>query len=472
MLEKTGFYNEVSEKINVPLKPDQVEAVGRIYDFLFQGDPRSVFILRGYAGTGKTTLMGGLIRWFHGVNRKTVLLAPTGRAAKVLSSHSGYPASTIHRRIYAVKQTETGRMVMDLVENKSKRTIFIVDEASMIGDQGGEAGPGARSLLDDLIEYVYSGERCRLILIGDNAQLPPVGMDQSPALDKKRIASLARGGVFDATLTEVVRQEHTSLILKNATRLRMQIDEGDFTSLCLEAVQRQEVSEVDSFDLQERLEAAFAGDRASASVIICRSNKDANKFNQQIRSRILWREREVEAGDRLMIVKNNYFWEIPGQRQNFLANGDMITVERVHQVVEFGPFRFAECQVRFSDEEAQSFELILLLNSIDVEGPSIPVRELFALREKLIESGDVDAAEPEERFFRNPYFNAVQVKYAYAITCHKSQGGQWGEVFVYQGYLTPDMLDLSYFRWLYTALTRATSQVYLVNFHKEFICGS
>lgn len=252
----------------------------------------------------------------------------------------------------------------------------------------------------------------------------------------------------------------------------MQIDEGDFTSLCLEAVQRQEVSEVDSFDLQERLEAAFAGDRASASVIICRSNKDANKFNQQIRSRILWREREVEAGDRLMIVKNNYFWEIPGQRQNFLANGDMITVERVHQVVEFGPFRFAECQVRFSDEEAQSFELILLLNSIDVEGPSIPVRELFALREKLIESGDVDAAEPEERFFRNPYFNAVQVKYAYAITCHKSQGGQWGEVFVYQGYLTPDMLDLSYFRWLYTALTRATSQVYLVNFHKEFICGS
>jgi len=471
MLEKTTFYREVSQRIGVPLKPDQIEAVERIHDFLFFGDPRSVFILKGYAGTGKTTLMGGLIRWFHSVNRKTVLLAPTGRSAKVLSAHSGFPASTIHRRIYTVKQSETGRLVMELVDNKAKRTIFIVDEASMIGDRDTEGGPGMRSLLEDLVEYVYSGERCRLILIGDDAQLPPVGMDQSPGLDKKKIASLARGAVFDATLTQVARQERTSLILKNATVLRKQIGAGDFGSLRLEAHAGEEVCEVDPYELGEKLEAAFSGDRSNDSVIICRSNKDANRFNQQIRSRILWREGEVEAGDRMMIVKNNYFWEIPGQRQNFLANGDMITVERVHRIATFGPFRFAECQVRFSDDDARGFDLILLLNSIDTEGPSIPARELFQLREQLIESGEVDAAEPEERFFQNPYFNAVQVKYAYAVTCHKSQGGQWGEVFIYQGYFTPDMLGLSYFRWLYTALTRATSQVYLVNFHKEFISG-
>lgn len=469
MLEKTQFYNEVSGQIDMPLKKDQQEAVMQLYEFLFHGGPRSVFMLRGYAGTGKTTLMGCLIRWLHTVHRKTVLMAPTGRSAKVLSAHSGYPASTIHRKIYAVKQTDMGRMSMQLVHNKSKRTIFIVDEASMIGDGSGDEGLYNRSLLADLLEYVYSGERCRLILIGDDAQLPPVGMELSPALDKKRLAMMMRGPVYESVLKEVVRQEQKSLILKNATRLREQIAANQFDQLALGVGNFQDVIEVDPYELEEKLSEAFSGDRGNESVIICRSNKDANRFNQQIRSRILWREREVEAGDRLMIVKNNYFWEIPGRRQNFLANGDMVTVERIHAVQEFGPFRFAECQVYFSDDESVSFDLILLLNALDVELAAIPPKEIFRLREAMIDSGDVDANDPEEKFFKNPYFNAAQVKYAYAITCHKSQGGQWRDVFLYQGFLTPEMLDRSYFRWLYTALTRATSSVFLVNFHKEFI---
>ncbi len=220
MKQESAFIEEVSELIDVPLKEDQVSALKSVYEFLFYGGPQSAFILRGYAGTGKTTLMGGLIRWFHQVNRKTVLMAPTGRSAKVLSSHSGYPASTIHRRIYSVKENENGRMQMQLMQNKSEKTIFIVDEASMIGEANPEDGLSARSLLEDLFSYVYSGERCRLILIGDDAQLPPVGMDLSPALDKKRLASITHSSVFGCVLTEVVRQQLESLILKNATEIR------------------------------------------------------------------------------------------------------------------------------------------------------------------------------------------------------------------------------------------------------------
>ena len=469
MKQEKAFIEEVSELIDVPLKEDQVLALKSVYEFLFYGGPQSAFILRGYAGTGKTTLMGVLIRWFHQVNRKTVLMAPTGRSAKVLSSHSGYPASTIHRRIYSVKENENGRMQMQLMQNKSEKTIFIVDEASMIGEADPEDGLSARSLLEDLFSYVYSGERCRLILIGDNAQLPPVGMDLSPALDKKRLASITHSSVFGCELTEVVRQQLESLILKNATEIRSQISAGDFEKLQLKESAHEDISSIDPYDLEDRLSQFFYGEAAHESVIICRSNKDANQFNQQIRVRILMRESEIEAGDRLMIVKNNYHWKLPGKRQNFLANGDMVTVERVHAIREFGSFRFAEAQVYFSDDPNTSFHLILMLNALDFAGPSIPGKEILKLRNDLIESGEIDEAEAYEKFFQNPYFHAVQVKYAYAITCHKSQGGQWKNVLIFQGYFTEEMLDRSYFRWLYTALTRATSNVYLINFYQELV---
>jgi exodeoxyribonuclease V len=468
-MEKSRFIKEVSGQMTFLLNEDQLEAVDQIYNFLFTGGQRSAFILRGYAGTGKTTLMGALIRWFHSVKRKTVLMAPTGRSAKVLASHSGYSASTIHRKIYAFKQDEFGKFSMQLNHNKAEKTMFIVDEASMIGDGGVEDGSRGRSLLDDLLEFVYSGERCRLILIGDDAQLPPVGMELSPALDKKRLSSLLRGPVFQTVLTHVVRQEETSLILKNATAIRQNINEKNFKELKIETRHVEDVFQVEPDELEDRLSSAFNRDSSNESIIICRSNKDANAFNHQIRNRILMRETEIDAGDRLMIVKNNYFWRVPGRRQNFLANGDMLHVDRVHALQSFGPFRFAECQVRFADDDEIQFDLILLLNSIDFDGPSIPSKELWELRKQMIESGDVDANDPEEKFFKNPYFNAVQVKYAYAVTCHKSQGGQWTNVFIFQGYLTEEMLDRSYFRWLYTAITRATDRIMLIGFHPQFI---
>jgi exodeoxyribonuclease-5 len=464
MKSESTFISEVSAHLQVELKTDQVLALKEVYTFLFEGGADSIFILRGYAGTGKTTLMGGLIRWFHSVNRKTVLLAPTGRSAKVLSSLSGYPASTIHRRIYSVKESEFGRPTMQLVRNTSEKTMFFVDESSMIGEANSDDGYNSRSLLEDLIAYVRSGERCRLILIGDDAQLPPVGADLSPALDRKRLMSISHGAVYATQLTEVVRQAATSLILRNATMIREQINDEQFESLQLEVDPHAAVQRLDPYDLEEQLSQHFSGDSADETVIICRSNKDAYQFNQQIRARMLFRESRIEAGDRLMIVKNNYKQKLPGKRQNFLANGDMITVERVHALHSFGPFDFAEAQVYFTDEPDLSFDLILLLNTLEYEGPSIPGKELLKLRNEMIDAGALDSNETEEKFFQNPFFHAVQVKYAYAVTCHKSQGGQWKNVFIYPGYFTPEMLDRSYFRWMYTAITRASEQVKLVQF--------
>ena len=466
---RDDFINEVSGQIDITLNEDQLSALGKIYDFLFTGGAQSAFILKGYAGTGKTTLMGALIRWLHSVQRKTVLMAPTGRSAKVLAAHSGYPASTIHRRIYTVKKDDTGRMRMELVQNKSEKTIFIVDEASMIGDASADTNSNGRSLLADLLEYVYSGERCRLILIGDNAQLPPVGMDLSPALNDKKVESILGGPVYQFELTSVVRQKKDSLILSNATEIRNQIRTGQFAELKINVNRHLDVREIEMVELEDELMSCFDRHDSNQSIIVTRSNKDAYQFNMQIRNRIFERESEIESGDRIMIVKNNYYWKIPGRRQNFLANGDMVIVDRVHAIVEFGNYRFAECMVQLADEETDPFHLIVLLNSIEYQGPSIPSKELFSMREEMIRSGVLDSSEAQEKFFQNPYFNAVQIKYAYAVTCHKSQGGQWQNVFVYQGYLTEEMLDLGYYRWLYTAITRATERLNLVGFHEQFI---
>jgi len=469
MKQQEEFVREVSEHMPFEPKEDQLEALIQLYRFLFEGGPHAAFILKGYAGTGKTTLMGALIRWLHNVNRKTILLAPTGRSAKVLSKHSGYPASTIHRRIYTVKENDFGRATIQLMQNKSEKTIFIVDEASMIGEGNLDEGFSSRSLLKDLCEYVYSGERCRLILIGDDAQLPPVGMEQSPALDAEFVSSFLHGPVYQSVLTQVVRQSSSSLILKNATRLRDQIREGEFSDLQIEVSRSEACRNVHPYDMEDLLSQFFHGDSPHESVIICRSNKDANQFNLQVRARILQREDELEAGDRLMIVKNNYHWKIPGRRQSFLANGDMVSVERVHAIRTFGPFKFAEVQVSFTDDPETSFELIILLNTLQYEGPSIPGRELLRLREVLIDEGVVDSNDPEEKFYQNPYFHAAQVKYAYAVTCHKSQGGQWKRVMLYQGSFTEEMMDLSYFRWLYTAVTRASEVLHFVGFHPSLL---
>jgi exodeoxyribonuclease-5 len=469
MKSESTFIEEVTAQLNVALKNDQLRALQELYRFLFEGGSDSIFILKGYAGTGKTTLMGALIRWFHAVNRKTVLLAPTGRSAKVLASLSGFPASTIHRRIYSIKESDGGYMFMQLSRNTAEKTMFFVDEASMIGEFNSNEENAGNSLLEDLITYVRSGERCRLIFIGDDAQLPPVGADMSPALDAKRLAAISNGPVYKALLDEVVRQASGSPILQNATNLRRSISNQQFDRLKLEVASDGQVALVDPYDLEDQLSRRFSGDTADDTIILCRSNKDAYRFNQQIRSRILFKESEIEAGDRLMIVKNNYKQKLPGSRQNFLANGDMITIERVYAVQSFGEFRFAEAQVYFTDEPGVSFDLILLLNSLEFEGPSIPSKALKVLRNAMIASGALDDSEAEEKFFQNPYFNAVQVKYAYAVTCHKAQGGQWKYVYLYPGYFNEEMLDRSYFRWMYTAVTRASDELKLIQFPEELL---
>lgn len=426
-----------------------------------------MFLLKGYAGTGKTTLMGALIRWLHTVNRKTVLLAPTGRAAKVLARHSGFPASTIHRRIYAVKEGDNGRLITTLVDNKSERTFFICDEASMIGLHDGASN---RSLIEDLLSYVYSGSRCRLIFIGDEAQLPPVSHDFSPALDPEYMRKICSGPIYSALLKEVVRQSAESCILENATQIRNDLL-SEQMRIALRVDPDRGVHLTDGYELEDELSAAFLGKDEEDAIVICRSNKDAYAFNQQIRTRLLDRDEEVAPGDRMMIVKNNYFWKIPGKKGHFLANGDMFYIERILDRVSFGPFNFVEATVCLPDDDT-SLDLILMCNSLAYEGPSIPGKELFRLREHMIESGVLDPGEAREKFFQNPYFNALQIKYAYAITCHKSQGGQWPVVFIHQGYLNDEMLNVSLLRWLYTALTRATDHVRLVGFAPQFLVES
>ncbi|GAB4378578.1 MAG: AAA family ATPase [Salibacteraceae bacterium] len=457
------FLTEVGGCFQGEMTEDQLRAVQEFYRYLFAGGPRAAFVLKGYAGTGKTTLIGALVRWFHKVGRKTILMAPTGRAAKVLSAESGYPASTIHRRIYTYNQDPWGKPVIRLATYTGEKTVFIVDEASMIGTDGDE---NFRSLIEDLIKYVYSAPRCRLVFVGDDAQLPPVGSVISPALDTKKLAKYLAGDVFEYTLTEVVRQQAQSLILENATMVRNSIRHGSPNPVVLKHGRGADVQVLDSYELEEELENAFAGGNSDQALVICRSNRDANGFNAEIRSRFFDRTGLLEAGDRVMVVKNNYYWKIPGNRQLFLANGDMLQVERVYTVHRFGEYSIAEVRVSLGDE-TPSFEINVLLNSIENDQASLSGAEVVKMRHSLIEGLLPNEPDAEQKIFQNPFYNAVQIKHAYAVTCHKSQGGQWEKVFVYQGYLPPDISQLEHQRWLYTAITRATDRLFLIGFVKD-----
>ncbi len=468
MLSLKVFLEEVSKHIEHDLKAGQIHALEVLHEFFFFGDKQSAFILLGYAGTGKTTLMAGLINWLRTHQRKTVLLAPTGRSAKVLSAHSNLPASTIHRRIYSVKQGDDGRFKMSMARNTSENTYFIVDEASMIGGYNADDWQG-RSLLDDLIAYVQSGTKCRIIFIGDDAQLPTVGSDLSPSLNKEEVDIKTGAKTFTAVLTEVARQQQGSLILENATTLRDQLNNDSFGQVELQVDKSEDVVHLDPYDLQDKLESCLSGSAAQESIIICRSNKEANMFNQQIRQSIHYRESILEAGDRLMIVKNNYFWKLKWQKSAFLANGDMLTVERIHQVIEVGESKFAEVQIILDGSDGQEMDMWLFLDPLGAEGPSVSLKQIENLYPLFVSEGLVEADDPYERFYQSPFYNAVQVKYAYAVTCHKSQGGQWKNVFLSAGYLREDMIDKSYLRWLYTAITRATTNLYLINFPSQMI---
>jgi len=437
-------------------------------------------VLRGYAGTGKTTLVGALVRMLRKQRRAHVLMAPTGRAAKVLGAHAGSEASTIHRRIYRVGEGDDGPGV-SLVAHKDEGALFIVDEASMIGP-GSEGAFGSRDLLRDLVTHVFSAPGCKLLLIGDPAQLPPVGSGHSPALSVQdlRAIGLTAGGV---DLTEVVRQAEASGILRNATDLRALLGQsvslGESTThapVNAEKVQLPrftaypDVQRIDGLELQEALEEAYARDGDDEVCIICRSNKRAYLYNQQVRVRIHGYEEEVSPGDRLMVVRNNYLWAGLNGKPALIANGEQVLVKRLHRTEDRFGLRFADMTLAWwNGEEERELEAKVLLDTLASEGPSLPQPRIQQLQRSVLAEHQVLTRAAKARILReDPFVNAVQVKYGYAVTGHKAQGGQWRTVFVDQGYITEEMIDREYVRWLYTAVTRASDRLGLLNFNQRF----
>lgn len=445
-------------------------------EFLYDPDPMSAFVLNGYAGTGKTSLVSALIQSATALHIKTQLLAPTGRAAKVLAGYSGKTAYTIHKKIYQTVTDGNGAMHIARALNKHTYTLFIVDEASMIGNAG--EGMAHHSLLEDLIDYVVEGSHCRLMLIGDTAQLPPVGTAESPALDLDYLQAFSQLKLYSYQLTEVVRQQNFSGILLNATMLRQQIAQlydGESPELPLFDLSGcSDIVRLDGADLEELLNAEYASGSLEQVALVTRSNKRANLFNQEIRNRVLFREEEVNAGDYLMVVKNNYFWLDPESAIGFIANGDIVEVMSVRNHQELYGFHFVDATLRFVDyPDTPTQDCKLLLETLHSQSPSLTSEESQCLFEAVLEDyADMPyKADRLKAVRQNPYYNALQIKFAYSLTCHKTQGGQWSTVIVDQGYLTDEMLDKEYLRWLYTAVTRATQKVYLLNFQDKFFAG-
>lgn len=448
----------------------QEKAVKFLADFLFSRQSDSVFLLKGYAGTGKTSLIGALVKTLDQLQQKCVLLAPTGRAAKVFSHYAQHPAYTIHKKIYRQRNFSNDLDNFSLDDNLHQHTLFIVDEASMIANDGlAGAVFGTGRLLDDLIQYVYAGTGCRLMLIGDTAQLPPVGEEESPALSADKLRGYGME-VYEAQLTEVVRQMHDSGILWNATELRRYISEENFLTLPSVRVEGfPDIRMVSGSELIEVINDCYGQAGMDETIVVCRSNKRANIYNKGIRNTILFREDELNSGDLLMVAKNNYFWTEGCKEIDFIANGDIAVVRRVRRVREAYGFRFADVVLAFPDYDGMELEVKLLLDTLHTETPALPKELNDRLFYSVLEDyADITVKrERMKKMKADPHYNALQVKYAYAVTCHKAQGGQWKRVFLDQGYMTEDMLTPDYFRWLYTAFTRATEILYLVNWPKE-----
>ena len=455
-------------RLHFPHKPtkEQDQLIIEIADFVSTIGSRSIFLLKGYAGTGKTTLVSTLVRSLPILGKRSILMAPTGRAAKVLSKYSKKSASTIHKKIYWIRTNKSGNTFIKLKENTHSNTIFIVDEASMIPENS-DKGFGNRSLLDDLIEYVYQGQDCKLILIGDTAQLPPVHLDISPALDEEKLEDNYNKQIICKKLTEVVRQKKDSLILKNATNLRDRIAKKNYSYPKL-ATNTEVIRLNSGEDLQDALETAYSNEGVNNNTVLCRSNKRANLYNQQIRAKIRWQENEISAGDMLMVVRNNYYWLDDSSKAGFIANGDIVKVVRIKETIDRYGFRFAKANVQMVDyPQEKELDVILLLDTLTSESPAITYEQYKQLYKEV--GLDYKGQKGiNKKIKEDEFFNALQIKFAYAITCHKSQGGQWGNVFVDLGYFTEDMLGKSYLRWLYTALTRASKKLYLINFKDEF----
>ncbi len=450
---------------------DQRSAVAKIVDFLYARSNNRVFLLKGYAGTGKSSLIGSLVKTMAHFNQKTVLLAPTGRAAKVFSAYADQPAFTVHKKIYRMDKFTEGPGVFSLAENKHKHTLFLVDEASMISNDSSEFSVfGSGRLLDDLMEYVYSGEGNRLLLIGDTAQLPPVQQEFSPALDEKTIESFFFETVT-CTLTEIVRQSEKSGVLVNATMLRNALQNGntvDFPKFNVDAF--NDVKRITGTELIDEIASAYHRDGMEETVVISRSNKRVNAYNMGIRNTVLYREEELSPGDLLMITKNNYHWAGGIENIDFLANGEFVEVMRVRREETMYGFRFGNVLLRHKDY-GMEFEAKINLDSLHTEVSGLTREQNEQLFAAVMEDY-ADISRKSARYKKvkeNPYFNALLVKYGYAVTCHKAQGGEWKNVFLDLGYVNKSHMGDNFYRWLYTSITRSSQMLYLVNLPNDFI---
>lgn len=467
---------KILQQFGFPPTQEQAHALEVFAEFLTDRDPHAVMILRGSAGTGKTTLSGAIVRTLKEIRQKVMLLAPTGRAAKVFSLNSGSPAYTIHRRIYREKSFSGVEGQFNLNDNLYTDTLFMVDEASMIANMGlGGMSFGSGCLLDDLVHFVYQGRNDRLLLVGDKAQLPPVGEEESPALHAAMLEGYGLK-VYECDLNEVLRQSEESGILYNATMIRQMITHDDITQLPkIHFAGYSDIKQMPGAELIEALADSYHHVGLDDTIVVTRSNKRANIFNQGIRNMVLDREEELSQGDILMIVKNNYYWMEEERKSNnklqsneipaFLANGDRAKVLKVRRRIDLYGFRFATLLLQFPDYGNYELEATVLLDTLTSEAPALTHEQQEQLFHQIEEDyQDIPLKTDRMKAIRqDQFFNALQVKFAYAVTCHKAQGGQWAHVYVDQGYMTDDMLNPDYIHWLYTAFTRATEMLYLVN---------
>ena len=466
------FYKLLIKELGFSAKIKQDIALQQLASYVVNPMPNSLFLLKGFAGTGKTTIISSLVKNLWKIKRAGILLAPTGRAAKVISLYSNQEAQTIHKKIYFPKKTGGAGVQFVLQPNKHKNAVFIVDEASMIPDEDQDSKLFEnKGLLSDLIQYVDSGQNCQLIFIGDTAQLPPVKLDLSPALMEQSLGRDYDKEVIHIELDEVVRQSEESDILLNATRIREALSEEFYESFKFKLTQKADlVRLMDGDEILDAIQDSYDNLGHEDTSIIVRSNKRANQYNQQIRSRILFQEEEISSGDYLMVVKNNYFWVKPTSEAGFIANGDIVKVLEIFAIKELYGFRFAEVKVQMVDYPKMApFETVVILDTLESNTPSLTYDDSNRLYQEVMKDYE-DETSKYKKFLKvknNKFFNALQIKFSYAMTCHKSQGGQWHTVFIEQPYL-PNGVDKEYLRWLYTAITRASDKLYLIGFKDEF----
>ncbi|MGB2370548.1 MAG: ATP-dependent DNA helicase [Flavobacteriaceae bacterium] len=465
-----SLQQHIQKEFPYPPTADQTEAIRRFSTFVEQSSTSSIFLLKGHAGTGKTTLIASWLKPLLKQGYKVVLMAPTGRAAKVMSTYAKAKANTIHKRIYFAQQNKQGGIQFTLQKNKFRKAVFIVDEASMIGDEQSSAQLFQNgSLLQDLISYVHQGDRCKLVFVGDTAQLPPVKQELSPALNQNYLSLHFSTEVSEVELSEVLRQDALSGILHNATNLRNLMHENIDDHFQFLLRNKTDITHLqDGYDIQGALEDGYRDVGRTETTIIVRSNKRANQYNRQIRTQIMSLENDLAVGDLLLVVKNNYFWLTPDSQAGFIANGDVIEILRILSFQELYGFRFAKVHVQLVDYPDQdAFDTVLILDALDAEGHALTYEQSNELYQKVRQDySHLPKYKQYPEVKKNPFFNALQVKFAYALTCHKAQGGQWKRVFIEKPYL-PERPSVDYYRWLYTAITRASEHLFLIGFKDE-----